>query len=103
MPTSFDGYAEKVESLTSVFREFASRGLNGGSACGHGLSLFWTSNGRSRLVSPTGRVHDVPGRERSWYRDSLSLSFAAEFARIPVGLFCSGIRKDSDRSHEPSS
>jgi len=67
MPTSFDGYAEKVESLTSVFREFASRGLNGGSACGHGLSLFWTSNGRSRLVSPTGRVHDVPGRERSWY------------------------------------
>lgn len=65
MPTIFDGYAEPVESLTSVFREFASRGYKGGSASGHGLNYFLMVNDRSRSSSPTGRVHDVPGRERS--------------------------------------
>lgn len=65
MPTIFDGYAESDESLTSVFREFASRGYKGGSASGHGLNYFLMVNDRSLSSSPTGRVHDVPGRERS--------------------------------------
>jgi len=69
MPTIFDGYAEPVESLPSVFREFASRGYKGGSASGHGLNCFLMVKDRSRSSSPTGRVHDVPGRERSRVSD----------------------------------
>jgi hypothetical protein len=65
MPTIFHGYAETVESLTASSASSPRVGLNGDSACGHGLNHFLMLNDRSRLVSPTDRAHDVPDRERS--------------------------------------
>ena len=65
MPTIFDGYAEPVESLTSVFREFASRGLKSDSACGHGLNNFWCCTAGVAQRHPRAGAHEVPGRERS--------------------------------------